>query len=136
MVHSTTFFPSAAVHQIGYATTDVAEAVRRYRERCGVSRLLLPPNTVSTISPGRTATIDVPMALVKSAMIELVEPVGGDDVIYRELLPTSGFAVRQRHIGYAALTDAGWGATRCRCPNQSPATVQNPPQVPARTEAC
>jgi len=112
MVNATAFFPGAAVQQIGYATTDVAEAVKRYRERYGVKEFLMLPHTASTISPGRTATLNVAMAFVNGTMIELIEPAGGADTIYREVLPTSGFAVRHHHMGYAMFDEADWEATQ------------------------
>jgi Glyoxalase/Bleomycin resistance protein/Dioxygenase superfamily len=108
MLKATTLFPGAAVQQIGYATTDCKEAVKRYGERYNVGNFLLLPNTESTISPGRTATINVALAFVKGTMIELIEPAGGADTIYREVLPTSGFAVRHHHLGYGMFNEAEW----------------------------
>jgi hypothetical protein len=110
MPKATTMFPGAAVQQIGYATTDCKEAVKRYGERYGVGNFLLLPNTESTISPGCTATINVALAFVNGTMIELIEPAGGADTIYREVLPTSGFAVRHHHLGYAMFNEAEWEA--------------------------
>ena len=98
------------MQQIGYATTDCAEAVRRYGERYGVSKFLLLPNTQSTISPGRSAVINVALAFVNGTMIELIEPVSGADAIYRDVLPMSGFAVRQHYLGYAMFSEAEWQA--------------------------
>jgi hypothetical protein len=108
MGNATILFPGQAVHQMGYATTDCREAVKRYGERYGIKKFLLLPDTVSTIAPGRTATINVAMAFVNGTMIELIEPVGGADAIYREVLPTSGFAVCHHHLGYAMFSEAEW----------------------------
>jgi Glyoxalase/Bleomycin resistance protein/Dioxygenase superfamily len=112
MGHATTFFPGAAVQQIGYATTDVVETVKRYRERYGIREFLMLPNTVSNISPGRTATINVAMAFVNGTMIELIEPAGGADSIYRDVLPSSGYAVRHHHLGYAMFNEPDWQSTQ------------------------
>ena len=123
MLKATTLFPGAAVQQIGYATTDCEEAVRRYGERYGVANFLLLPNTVSTIAPGRTATINVAMAFVNGTMIELIEPAGGADTIYREVLPASGFAVRHHHLGYAMFNDDEWDAMQREIERQKIAVV-------------
>lgn len=112
ILNATTLFPGRTVQQIGYATTDCKEAVKRYGERYGVASFLLLPNTVSTIAPGLTATINVAMAFVNGTMIELIEPAGGADTIYREVLPTSGFAVRHHHLGYAMFSEDEWEATQ------------------------
>jgi hypothetical protein len=110
VLKATTLFPGAAVQQIGYATTDCKEAVKRYGERYGVANFLLLPDTQSIIAPDRTATINVAMAFVNGTMIELIEPAGGADTIYREVLPTNGFAVRHHHLGYAMFSEAEWEA--------------------------
>jgi len=112
MPTATTIFPGTAVQQIGYATTDVDEAVRRYGERYGVTRFLRLPNTTTTISPGRAATLNIAMAFVNGTMIELIEPAGGADGIYRDVLPANGFAVRHHHLGYAMFTDEEWNAAQ------------------------
>lgn len=110
MGNATTLFPGSAVMQIGYATTDVNEAVKRYRERYGVGNFLMLTNTVSVISPGRTATLNVAMAFINGTMIELIEPAGGADSIYREVLPSTGYAVRHHHLGYAVFNQTEWDA--------------------------
>ena len=68
MLKATTLFPGAAVQQIGYATTDCKEAVKRYGERYGVANFLLLPDTQSIIAPDRTATINVAMAFVNGTI--------------------------------------------------------------------
>jgi hypothetical protein len=123
MLKATTLFPGVAVQQIGYATTDCKEAVKRYGERYGVGNFLLLPNTESTISPGRTATINVALAFVNGTMIELIEPAGGADTIYREVLPTSGFAVRHHHLGYAMFNESEWDAKQEEIRRQKIAVV-------------
>lgn len=125
MLNATTLFPGTAVQQIGYATTDCSEAVKRYNERYGVTNFLLLPNTVSTIAPGRTATLNVAMAFVKGTMIELIEPVGGADTIYRDVLPTSGFAVRHHHLGYAMFDENQWACTQAEIERQKIPVVLN-----------
>lgn len=124
-VNAVPLFPGPAVHQIGYATTDCKEAVKRYGESYGVANFLLLPNTVSTIAPGRTATINVAMAFVNDTMIEFIEPVGGADTIYREVLPTDGFAVRHHHLGYAIFSEEEWAAIQEAIERQKVPVVLN-----------
>jgi hypothetical protein len=110
MPAASTFFPGRAVQQIGYATTDCAEAVRRYAERYGVSKFLLMPNTESIIAPGKVAILNVALAFVNDTMIEFIEPVSGSDAIYRDVLPSGGFAIRHHHLGYSMFSEAEWQA--------------------------
>ena len=110
MPAASTFFPGRAVQQIGYATTDCAEAVRRYAERYGVSKFLLMPNTESIISPGQLAILNVALAFVNDTMIEFIEPVSGSDAIYRDALPSGGFAIRHHHLGYSMFSEEEWQA--------------------------
>lgn len=125
MPNATTLFPGKAVQQIGYATTDCKEAVKRYGEHYGVVNFLLLPNTVSIIAPGHTATLNVAMAFVNGTMIELIEPAGGADAIYREVLPAGGFAVRHHHLGYAMISEAEWEAKQQEIERQRIAVVLN-----------
>lgn len=105
-----TFFPGPAVQQIGYVTTDLNEAVKRYRENYGIRNFLVIPNNETTIAPGVTANIEVALAFVKGTMIELIQPNGGADAIYRDALPKSGYATRHHHFGYAMFTEDEWVA--------------------------
>jgi hypothetical protein len=120
---ASTFFPGSAVQQIGYATTDCAEAVRRYGERFGVSKFLMLPNTESTIAPGRVAILNVALAFVNDTMIEFIEPVSGADAIYRDVLPSDGFAIRHHHLGYAVSSEAEWQAKQREIERQRIAVV-------------
>jgi hypothetical protein len=112
MTIASAIFAGRAVHQIGYATSDCKEAMRRYGERYGVRNFMYLDANRTEVAPGQVATIHVAMAFVGDTMIELIEPAGGADTIYREVLPASGFAVRQHHLGYAMFSEAEWEAAQ------------------------
>jgi hypothetical protein len=65
------------------------------------------------------------MAFVNGTMIEFIEPAGGADTIYREVLPTSGFAMRHHHLGYAIFNESDWELTQREIERQKIGIVLN-----------
>jgi Glyoxalase/Bleomycin resistance protein/Dioxygenase superfamily len=103
-----TFFPGSAILQVGYVTTDVEEAVKRYRESYGIRDFLKFPNFQAITPSGLSLTVHIALAFVKGTQIELIQPVGGDDKMFREILPDSGFAIRHHHFGYGIFSETEW----------------------------
>ena len=108
MITPSTFFPGAAVLQLGYVTTDVEEAMRRYRESYGIRDFLKFSDFQATAPSGASLTVHIALAFVKGTQIELIQPIGGEDKIFREILPDSGFAIRHHHLGYGIFTETEW----------------------------
>jgi len=108
MITPSIFFPGPTVLQIGYVTTDVEEAIWRYRENYGVRDFASYPNFPGTTPSGASFTVHIAAAFIKGTLIELIQPAGGEDKIFREILPAEGFAIRHHHQGYGIFTEEEW----------------------------
>jgi hypothetical protein len=98
------------VFQTAYITNDMDEAVRVFADRFGVPDFLrsgpreLAP---SDIAPMR---VEIALAFVGESMIEIIQPLGLNDSLYRQVLPESGFALVFHHIAHRLHSDAEWDA--------------------------
>ena len=91
--------------QIAYVTTDFDAALKLLSERFGVRRFLELRDIDFVVQPdGATARCHVGLAMAGGLQIELIEPRGGADSIYRDALPGEGFAVRLHHFAQALPT--------------------------------
>jgi hypothetical protein len=92
------FLPLSGLFQLGYTATDVDQAMREIAGTYGISKFRVSRGVKSL--PGMPEmTLDQAHAFVGALQIEVNVPTGGDDGIYREFLPTEGFAIRFHHYG-------------------------------------
>jgi len=68
-------------------------------EAMGITRWLEMRDHAATVSGGKRAEIHVALAWKGDLMIELIQPLGGHDAIYREPLTGEGYQIRQHHMG-------------------------------------
>lgn len=85
--------------QMAYVTSDFDRALAEFRDSHGIARFLEMRNMNSELLPGRFASLHVGLAWVGDTQIELIAPLGGDDEVYRNVLPADEFAIRFHHIG-------------------------------------
>jgi hypothetical protein len=96
--------PLSGLYQIGFVTTDLAEAMVLFADTYGISRFKIRRDLTS--APGMPKmTVHIAHAYVGPMMIELIEPAGGDDALYREILPRHGFAIRPHHYGFMVRSE-------------------------------
>jgi hypothetical protein len=88
--------------QLGYVTSDLDRGMDSLRESHGVRAFKIMRDAGNA-----DMKIHIALALVGELMIELIEPAGGNDAFYRDLLP-EGFAIRLHHLGYRVRDDAQW----------------------------
>lgn len=98
------------VFQIAYVTTDLEEAIRLFDVRQGVCAFMRRDGVRFPARSKREMVLDLALAWVGPTMIELIAPRGGDDALYRQVLPDSGFALRHHHIGFRLHSDEDWSA--------------------------
>lgn len=100
------------VFQMAYVTTDMDEAIRLFDTRYGVGDFMRRSDLkLSTLSGGEML-LDLALAFVGPTMVEIIAPTGGDDHLYRQILPVSDFALRHHHIGIRLHSDEEWAAMR------------------------
>jgi hypothetical protein len=111
--------PPFRFSQVSYATTNLEHACRVLGATYAIPRFSISRGA-GVESPSGTITINVAQAFVGDRHIEIIEPAGGPDGLYRDVLPNSGFAVRHHHFGHVAehveewrriqafIADGGW----------------------------
>lgn len=105
MVSPTIFTPFRNFAQIAYVTTDYEQALGQFANHYGVSEWMHLPESEIEVGDGAVGRLKVGLAYVGDLQLELIEPCGGDDSVYRSSLPDNGFAVRFHHV--AQLMESG-----------------------------
>jgi Glyoxalase/Bleomycin resistance protein/Dioxygenase superfamily len=99
--------PRFSFSQVSYSTTDLDEACRVLGVSYGIPRFSINRGA-EVESPAGTIRIDVAQAFVGDRHIEIIEPAGGPDALYRDTVPSSGFAIRHHHFGHIANSADDW----------------------------
>lgn len=95
-----------AVFQTAYVTRDIDAAVAIAAARFGVAHMQV--NRDVAIETGRgIARCHFALAFVGDVQVELIQPAGGADDVYRVMLPESG-GLRLHHLGCLVGSDADW----------------------------
>ena len=103
-----------ALFQRAYVTTDLDRAVRLFTERYGVAEFVRFPNIHSRHNDGGESDLDVALTYAGDTMIELIEPAGGDDRLWRDHLSSDGFQVRFHHNGFLVDSEVALQAIAAR----------------------
>src|SRR6185369_14951139 len=93
--------------QAAYVTNDVVRAMAEFSSAYGIQRFL-GPNPFELRSGGQSMKIKTALAFVGPTMVELIEPDGGADGLYRDFLPKNDFAIRHHHYASLVENDAQW----------------------------
>jgi hypothetical protein len=84
--------------QMAYVTTDIDQAMALFAEQYGIAQFMALRDISIETGTDRKAVLDVALANVGSVQIELIQPKGGDDAIYRSPLSSTGFALQFHHV--------------------------------------
>lgn len=98
--------------QVAYVTNDFDHALTMLGERMGVTRFLELRDIRFMVGPEAEAHCHVALARSGGLEVELIEPRGGDDGVYRDLLGGAGFALRFHHVAQALPSLAALDAMR------------------------
>lgn len=98
--------------QIAYVTTDLTQALEIFRRDHGMAHWAELRDLPVETQPGRHSRLNIGLAFVGDVQIELIEPLGGDDAVYRAPLPASGFALKHHHFAQLFETEAEFEAQR------------------------
>ena len=95
------------VFQTAYVTADIDAAVAIAAKRFGAPEMQV--NRGVPIETGRgIAHCHFALAFIGDVQLELIQPAGGEDAVYRDLAPPTG--LRLHHIGVLLASDAEWDA--------------------------
>jgi hypothetical protein len=104
--------PFSGFLQIAYVTTDMDEAIARFAAEHNVPLWARMPGIEIETLGGRHCKLNIALAFVGQTQLELIEPLSGDDRIYREALPQTGFAIRHHHIAQLIESEAAFDTQR------------------------
>jgi hypothetical protein len=104
--------PFSGFLQIAYVTTDVDEAIARFVAEHNVPAWARLPGIEIESMGGRHCKLNIALAFVGQTQLELIEPLSGDDRIYREALPQTGFAIRHHHFAQLIESEAAFDTQR------------------------
>lgn len=87
-----------AVSQIAHVTTSLERATEDFGRLLGIREWLQIRDYDVVTRPGHRALMHLALAYKGDTMLEIIQPLGGDDRIYSEPLEGNGYIVRQHHI--------------------------------------
>ena len=89
-------------HHMGYVTADLSKAIDILKKKYGLTRITENGEIEVTLVGGAKYLHRTAMVFVGTLGLELIEPAGGHDDVYRRALPQnrSGFALH--HVCYTA----------------------------------
>lgn len=103
--------------QVAWVTSDLERAMRQFEQDLGIARFAVSRDVAIDTAAG-SARLHFALAFVGEQQIELIEPAGGADAVYRAALPAEGFALRLHHLGHLVTAEREWqrllGAIRRR----------------------
>lgn len=103
--------PLGRVAQVAYVTNDFDWGLQMLHQRYGLAEMLQLRNHAVEVQPGRHATLHIGLALAGDMQLELIEPRGGDDKVYRWGLPSGEPALHFHHIAELIESEEALAAT-------------------------
>ena len=101
------------VFQLAYVTAGLEHAMAEFNAALGIERFQVNRNVAIETGDG-TAYCHFALAFLGEQQVELIEPAGGMDSVYRDALVPGTIAVLH-HLGFLLPTEAAWRATLCDC---------------------
>ena len=100
-----------SLFQVAYVTTDLDRATCELGALLGIPRFQVNRGAEIQTSTG-PARADFALAFIREQQIEIIQPSGGADGVYREPLPADRFAMRLHHFGQLITDTATWEVVR------------------------
>jgi hypothetical protein len=102
-----TSIPLFRFSQISYATSNIDEAARRLSAIYGIDRFLITRDA-EVESPEGSLRLHSGQAFVNGRHIEVIQPAGGADGVYRDMLTKDGFSLCVHHYGHLTRDPGEW----------------------------
>lgn len=94
--------------QHAHVTTSLDRAMADFGARLGLTEYLQMRDHSVITKGGERAYMHVALAWLGDLMIELIEPIGGNDLVYRAPLIGLDYGVRHHHMARIFQTDAAF----------------------------
>ncbi len=91
--------PLKGVFQLAYVTRDFERAVKMFADDYGMTEFGRLSNLEMTVPSGEKMKIEVGLAWIDDIQIEIIEPRGGHDGLYRDALDGRDSVVVPHHLG-------------------------------------
>lgn len=86
-------------YQFAYVTNDFERAMKEIGAIHGVSDYMIMRDADFATSATSSAKCHFALAYKNGVQYEIIEPLSGDDHVYRQILPKDGYATLFHHIG-------------------------------------
>lgn len=83
--------------QLGYVTNDMDRAIEAFSRNGGVTQFLRNDGIAFKVGEGREAQCNVAIAITAGMQIEIIQPTGGDDHVYSQILDEAGYQLKLHH---------------------------------------
>lgn len=90
----------ARLFQIAYVTEDLDRGAAALIARFGVAGVGRLGEMTVTTDDGPCFTLNIGIAWLGDLQLEIIEPRGGSDAIFRDALPRDGSVLAMHHLGY------------------------------------
>ena len=97
--------------QVAYVTTELERAIRELGALYGPQRFQVNRGVEIETSAG-TARADFALAFVGQQQLELIQPTGGADGAYRDVLPKDTYGTCLHHFGRLITEASEWDSVR------------------------
>lgn len=98
--------------QMAYVTNDIDRAMAEYGAKAGIDRFFAGRDAEFDIGGGRMAKAHIALANVGGVQIELIEPVGGHDHVYRQVLSGGDYQIHFHHEAHVLDSVEEFAATK------------------------
>lgn len=83
--------------QLGYVTNNMDQAIETFSKGSGITKFLRNDDIELTVGEGRTARCNVAIAITAGMQIEIIQPTGGEDKVYSQILDGNDFQLKLHH---------------------------------------
>lgn len=95
---SMAFAPFKDILQVAYVTPNLEAAIAAWSTGFGISQYMRLPDLAVDVGVSAPAILSIALAWVGTVQLELIEPRGGQDGIFRDWLSGSNAVMRFHHI--------------------------------------
>lgn len=104
--------PFQDFYQLAYVTTDLDRALGMFADLYDVGEFADRGEVTRALDDGGEMRIRIAFAFIGSLQLEIIEPRGGRDAVYRHELPTEGFGMAWHHVAFKAPSPRALGDVR------------------------
>lgn len=98
--------------QLGYVTNDMDKALETFSEGGGITRFMRNDGITLGVGGGKDAQCNVAIAITAGMQIEIIQPTGGADYVYSQILDGEDFQLKLHHQCHYVDTQAEFDSAK------------------------